>query len=193
MRIAAVLLLLSAGRAPAQRPVPAGGVEAPANTAMSKGDTAILNWRNGLEISVNGSTWDRSLTVGLSKVQCPPSMASPCAAGSAVAVDVRFPPVEQATDLAKVHAELGEIPGVTGSRYEVRLVRALSSPLCDAGFVTSSAYASARMAINVGAPGPPLPLTCRWTALIGIPDPANASHVAVIWSDTVVVQITSKP
>jgi hypothetical protein len=193
MRLTAIVLLVSAGGAPAQRPVPAGAVDVSSSTASSKADTALLGWRNGLEISVNGSTWDRALTVTLSKVQCPPSPTSPCAAGSAVAVDVRFPPVAQATDLSKVHAELGEISGATGSRYEVRLVRNQSSPLCDAGFVTSSAYASARMAINVGAPGPPLPLTCRWTALIGIPDPANASHVAVIWSDTVVVQLTSKP
>jgi len=190
MRFTAVLLLASAGMAPAQRP--AGSVDTPANTALTKGDTAILNWRTGLEVSVHGGGWDHSLTVPLSKVQCPPSTTSPCAAGSAVAVDVRFPPVAQATDLSKVHAELGEIPGATGNRYEVRLVRSLSSPLCDAGFVTSSAYASARMAINVGAPGPPLPLTCRWTALIGVPDPANASHVTVVWSDTVVVQLTSK-
>jgi hypothetical protein len=191
MRFTAVLLLASAGMAPAQRP--AGSVDVPPNTAQAKSDTAILYWRTGLEISVHGTGWDRSLTVPLSKVQCPPSTTSPCAAGSAVAVDVRFPPVAQATDLSKVHAELGEIPGATGNRYEVRLVRDLSSPLCDAGFATSSAYASARMAINVGAPGPPLPLTCRWSALIGVPDPANASHVTVVWSDTVVVQLTSKP
>ncbi len=192
MRVVAVVLLLSTGVAPAQRPVPAGTADVGASTAP-KVDSSVLGWRNGLEISVNGSTWEHSITVGLSKVQCPPSTTSPCAAGSAVAVDVRFPPVEQATDLSKVHAELGEISGAPGSRYEVRLVRSLSSPLCDAGFVTSSAYASTRMAINVGAPGPPLPLTCRWTALIGIADPANASHVAVVWSDTVVVQLTSKP
>jgi hypothetical protein len=167
-------------------------VDTPSNTAM-KGDTTLVSWRSGLQISVNGSAWDRSLTIGLTKVQCPPSPTSPCAAGSAVAVDVRFPAVAQATDLAKVHAELGEVPEAGGSRYEVRLVKNLSSPLCDAGFVTSSAYAAARMAINVGAPGPPLPLTCRWTALIGIPDPLNAARVAVIWSDTVVVQLTSKP
>jgi hypothetical protein len=49
------------------------------------------------------------------------------------------------------------------------------------------------MAINVGAPGPPLPLVCRWTALVGIPDPANTSRVAVVWSDTVVVQLITKP
>lgn len=193
MRITAVLLLASAGVAPAQRPVPAGLVDTPSNTAMSKGDTAILNWRTGLEVSVNGSAWDRSLIVGLTKVQCPPSTTSPCAAGSAVAVDIRFPPIAQATDLSKVHAQLGESAGATAGRYEVRLIRSLSSPLCDAGFVTSSAYGNARMAINVGAPGPPLPLTCRWTAIVGIPGPGNASRVAVLWSDTVVVQLTSKP
>ncbi len=179
--------------APAQRPVPAGSVDTPASTAMSKGDTAVLSWRNGLEVSVNGSGWDRSLTVGLTKVQCPPSATSPCAEGSAVAVDIRFPPIEQAMDLSKVRPRLGEVPGATGNRYEVRLVRSRSSPLCDAGFATSSAFGNTRMAIKVGAPGPPLPLICRWTALVGIPDPASASRVAVIWSDTVVVQLTSKP
>jgi hypothetical protein len=189
MRVIASLLLVGAGVVAAQRPA-TGATDVSSNTAK---DTAIGSWRSGLEVSVNGSAWERSLTVALTKAQCPPSESSPCAVGSAVAVDVRFPPIEQATDLSKVRAQLGEAPGAAGSRYEVRLVRSLSSPLCADGFETSSAYGNARMAINVGAPGPPLPLTCRWTAVVGIPQAANASHVAVVWSDTVVVQLTSKP
>jgi hypothetical protein len=191
MRFIAGMLLVGAGVVTAQRPVPAVAVDVPSNTPIR--DTEIVGWRTGLEVSVNGSAWDRSVTVALTKAQCPPSESSPCAPGSAVAVDVRFPPVEQAADLSKVHAQLGEALGAAGNRYEVRLVRSLSSPLCAAGFETSSAYGNARMAINVGAAGPPLPLTCRWTAVVGIPQPANASHVAVLWSDTVVVQLTSKP
>ena len=65
MRLTAIVLLVSAGGAPAQRPVPAGAADAQANTVMSKGDTALLSWRNGLEISVNAGTWDRSLTDSL--------------------------------------------------------------------------------------------------------------------------------
>jgi len=183
MRLAAALLV-GAHVALAQR-------QASANA--SDASEAIASWRGGLAISVNGSPWERSVTVGLSKAQCPPSTTSPCAAGSAVAVDVRFPPIDQATDLSKVHAQLGEAPGPPGNRYEVRLVRDRSSALCASGFEASSAYENSRMAINAGAPGPPLPLTCRWTALVGIPDPANASRIAVLWSDTVVVQLTSKP
>ena len=189
MRWIAGLLLAGAGVVTAQRPVPAGSMDAPSASATK--DSAIVTWRSGLEVSVNGSAWGRTLSVVLTKAQCPPSASSPCAVGSAVAVDVRFPPVEQAADLSKVHAQLGEAPVAAGSRYEVRLVRSLSSPLCADGFETSSAYGNARMAIKVGAPGPPLPITCRWTAVVGIPQ--SASHLAVVWSDTVVVQLTSKP
>ncbi|MGH7620358.1 MAG: hypothetical protein ACREPM_24340 [Gemmatimonadaceae bacterium] len=192
MRLIAVLFLLGTGTADAQRPAVAGTPEADPATATKVTDV-IAGWRGGLEISVNGSAWERSLTVGLNKVQCPPSTASPCAAGSAVAVDVRFPPVAAATDLAKAHARLGESSSASGNRYDVRLVKNLSSPLCAPGFETSSAYGNARMAINLGAPGSPLPITCRWTAIVGVLDPSNASRVLVVWSDTVVVQLTSKP
>lgn len=176
MRIIAVVLALGARAASSQT-----------------SDVAIQSWRSGLEISVNGSPWDRALTVGLTKVQCPPSSTSPCAAGSAVAVDVRFPPIEIATDLSRAHAQIGEAAGPMGNRYEVRLVRELSSPLCADGFGTSSAYGNTRIAINVGAPGPRLPITCRWVALVGIPATSGSGHVAAVWSDTVVLQLTSKP
>lgn len=176
MRIVVAVLALGARVASSQTP-----------------EIAIQSWRSGLEISVNGSAWDRAVTVGLSKVQCPPSATSPCAAGSAVAVDVRFPPIDLATDLSKAHAQIGEVAGPMGNRYEVRLVHEHSSPLCADGFATSSAYGNTRIAINVGAPGPPLPITCRWTALVGIPTAGGSSHVAAVWSDTVVLQLTSKP
>jgi hypothetical protein len=186
MKSVIALAVLGAHAARAQR---SASDVAPDQTSSA----AIASWRTGLEVSVNGSVWDRSVIVGLSKTQCPPSPTSPCEPGSAVAVDVRFPPVTQATDLSKVRAQLGEPPSAAGNRYEIRLVRERSSPLCAAGFATSSAYGNARMAINVGAPGPPLPLTCRWTAVVGIPASGNSSRVAIVWSDTVVVQLTSKP
>jgi len=189
MRVAAAVLLVGAHVAVAQKPAVAGVTDVAAGASR---DAAIATWRDGLEISVNGAAWERTLTVGLSKAQCPPSTSSPCAAGSAVAVDVRFPPIAQAIDLSKARAQLGEAPSQSGDRYEVRLVREQSSALCAPGFSTSSAYANPRMAVNVGGQGPPLPLTCRWTAIVGIPD-ATGSHVAVVWSDTVVLQLTSKP
>jgi len=174
--------------APAQKSAgPSSSVTSPELRA------AIMTWRSGLEVSVNGSGWNRSVSVALSKAQCPPSETSPCASGSAVGVDVRFPTIAQAVDLSRTRATLGEpAEAEPGTRYEVRLVRAESSPLCPSGFVTATPRSAARLAINLSSAGPPLPLACRWTAVVGIPDPSDPSKVAAVWSDTASVFLTSK-
>ncbi len=154
---------------------------------------AVTAWRSGLEVSVNGSGWNRSVAVTLTRAQCPPSETSPCASGSAVGVDVRFPVVAQAVELTRTRAALSEPPeGQSNARYELRLVRAQSSPLCPNGFVVPAPANASRLAINLGPPGPPLPLTCRWTALVGVPDPNDPAKVTAIWSDTVSVLLSVK-
>ena len=153
---------------------------------------SIAAWRSGLEVSVNGSAWSQSASVALTRAQCPPSDTSPCASGSAVGVDVRFPAVAQATELAKARAALGETGGQSGARYEVRVVRSQSSPLCPGGFAAASPETTSRLAINLGPPGPPLPLTCKWAAVVGVPDASRPSKVMAVWSDTVSVVLTSK-
>src|SRR5437868_5171747 len=157
MRACVVSLLLFAGSAAAQKST---GLSSGAGTAAA---TAVATWRKGLEVSINGGAWERSSTVALTKAQCPPADGSACAAGSAVGVDLRFPAMPQAVDLSKTRAQLGESSGAAGARYEVRLIRAQSSALCPAGFTTATPHNATRLAINLGAAGPPLPLTCRWT------------------------------
>lgn len=154
---------------------------------------AIAAWRTGLEVSVNGSGWNRTVSVALTKAQCPPSETSPCASGSAVGVDVRFPAVAQAVELARTRATLGEpTEARAGVRYELRIVRTQSSPLCPGGFVAAAPAGTSRLAINLSRPGPRLPLTCRWTAVVGVPDPNDPSKVMAIWADTASVLVTSK-
>ncbi len=155
--------------------------------------SAVAAWRSGFEVSVNGSGWSRSVAVALTRAQCPPSETSPCGSGSAVGVDMRFPAVAQAADLGRTRAALGESGGVRSeARYEVRVIRPQSSPLCPNGFTATTPANAARLAINLASAGPPLPLTCRWVALVGVADPSDPAKVTAIWSDTVSVLLTSK-
>src|SRR5437899_11046789 len=91
-----VLLLPLAAGAQSATPKPAGVVTGP-TAAEAKAAAAIMTFRKGFQISVDGTSWSQSQTVELSPSQCTPATTSPCAAGAApVRVHVRFPALPNA-------------------------------------------------------------------------------------------------
>jgi hypothetical protein len=152
----------------------------------------LPRFRTGLEVSVEGSPWGHARTVALSPSRCRPATTSPCAPGTpAVIVNVRFPAVTGAVDMAQVRATLGEAGGA-GNYYDIRPVPSNAvGTICAGGMIMSAPFSNMRMAINIGNPGTPLPVTCRWTVLVGIPGPRGT--VELVWSDTVTVQLVAQP
>ena len=155
---------------------------------------AIAAFRGGLEISADGSSWARRRIVPLSESRCARAASSPCAPGTApLVLGIRFPKLPNAVDGAKVLSQLGE-SGSKTMRYFVRPVPAnAASSICGGGFAVSNPLPDMRVTINLGNPGAPLPVTCRWTAVAGVPDTASPLGFDMVWSDTVVVEVISKP
>jgi hypothetical protein len=164
-----------------------------ASAQLSTSTGTVAAFRDGLEISVDGNSWGQSRTVALSPSRCPPSSTSPCAAGTPpLVVSVRFPALPDVVDGGKVLAQLGE-SGSKEARYYIRPVPAnAGSPVCGGVLSVSSPQPAMRMAINLAAPGTPLPVTCRWSVLTGVPNPKAAHGFDLIWSDTATVHVISK-
>ena len=166
-----------------------------AQLAHAQGSAAkdVAAFRDGLEISVDGTAWASSRTVTLSPTRCPPSSTSPCAAGTPpLIVSVRFPALPDVVSGGELLAQLGE-SGSKEAHYFIRPVPAnAGSPVCGGVLSVSSPQHAMRMAINLAAPGTPLPVTCRWSVLAGIPDPKAPHGFEMIWSDTATVHVVGK-
>lgn len=154
---------------------------------------AVASFRGGLEISVDGSSWALSRTITLSQTRCEPATTSPCAIGTAaLVVNVRFPSLPGVVAGAKILAQLGE-SGSGEARYFIRPVPAnAGSSVCGGVLGVSKPLPNMRMAINLGDQGTPLPVTCRWSVLAGVPNPKSASGFDMIWSDTATVHVVTK-
>jgi hypothetical protein len=152
----------------------------------------VLAFRKGFEVSIDGSPWGPARTIALPLSRCVPATTSPCAPGTpAVLVNIRFPAVANAVDMSEVLSQLGESGG-QGNHYMIRPVPANArGSVCAGGFIAPAPLGNMRMAINVGNPGTPLPVLCRWTALIGIRLPGG--KVELVWSDTIVAELVAKP
>ena len=144
-------------------------------------------------MSVDGRSWGQVRTVALGANRCEPARTSPCAAATPpLVVSIRFPSLPQTVDGAKVLSQLGE-SGEARARYFVRPVPAnAASTVCGGGFSVSNPLTTMRVAINLGNPGAPLPVTCRWTAVAGVPDAASPVGFYLVWSDTVAVRVVTK-
>lgn len=155
---------------------------------------AVAEFRKGLEISVNGGPWEISRTVTLSPSRCPPATGSPCAPGTApLVINIRFPALPDVVDGSKVLSQLGE-DGARDAHYHIRPVPAnAAGTVCAGGLNVPAPLPNMRVAINLGHPGTPLPVTCRWTVLAGVPNPKSPTGFDLIWSDTVTVHVISKP
>ena len=162
--------------------------------AQSSTSAAIAAFRQGLEISVNGGPWETSRTVVLSPTRCPPATSSPCATGTApLVIGIRFPALPEVVDGSKVLSQLGE-DGSRDAHYHIRPVPAnAAGSVCAGGLNVPAPLPNMRVAINLGHPGTPLPVTCRWTVLAGVPNPKSPTGFDLIWSDTVTVHVISKP
>jgi hypothetical protein len=184
-----------AGAQPPPSPASAGKAAARPGSIVSVAEaSSIAAFRKGLEVSVEGSPWGPSRTIGLPSSRCVPATTSPCAPGTpALIVNIRFPTLLNAADGASVLRQLGET-GPAADHYFVRPVPAnTSGTVCAGGFATPSPLGNMRMAINLGSPGTPLPVTCHWTALAGVSNPRSPGGIDLIWSDTVTVQVVARP
>jgi hypothetical protein len=188
------MALVAASAAPgvsalAQRAGPANANGASLETTAADAHS-IAAFRKGFEVSVEGSPWARSRTFSLPTPRCKPATSSPCVPGTpALLVKFRFPSLVNAVDLSQVLAKLGEAGGA-GDHYMVRPVPAnATSPVCAGGFTAPAPFNDMHLAINLGNPGTPLPVTCKWTVLAGVPNPTAKSGVELVWSDTVAVHL----
>ena len=161
--------------------------------SASVSSAPIVAFRRGLEVSVDGSAWGRVRSVTLPPNRCAPGSVSPCSPGTPpLVLSVRFPALPQVVDGSKVLSQLGESGG-PAVHYFVRPVPAnAKSSVCGPGFAVSAPMNAMRVTINLGESGTPLPVTCRWTAVAGVPDASSPVGFYMVWSDTVVVQVSAK-
>jgi hypothetical protein len=195
----AVLIIGHSAGAQRTTPVPAGVASGPSASAAADA-AAVMTFRRGLQVSLDGTTWTQSLTVDLPPSRCVPATSSPCAAGTApLYVKIKFAGLPSPADAATVLRQLGMTPS-GGAHYFVFPVpmNAAGTPagVCEGGFSSPNAVTpsnNVHIGLVLDRPGAPLPVTCSWVVVAGIPRPGSATGVDLIWSDTVSVRAVAKP